>query len=243
MLAVGSSMRKAWLLVAASLALASGTAGASAPQTWTVVYSGQGTWSEHAEVSQQPVCSASQISDFHSTFHWTVTWHNVVLGPHASSGPPSGSLVGSVMETSSAPDPAHCSTIQHCSENVPFVANESSTSEQPAELQIILDGQSYDLHFDMRESAVGGGDGCSNYALNRDEMYFAIGAGMQVGHPFATIAKIPVAESRTMRKFIVNVQRNPFIDYPSSSTCDGPTFNGSTCTHSQNWTGTVTVTR
>jgi hypothetical protein len=218
---------------------------AAAPLLWTVTYAGSGTYTQNGSFSMAPLCSTPVTSTYSSSFSWSVAWHSVVVGPAPNAGSPSGRLTGT--EHTQRNDPgANCSTPSSCTKDVPFSADEGPSANQPATLKIAVTGAIAEINIDLRESATGNGVVCKS-AGTSGENYLLVGTkGMpdpQVRGALAAYAKIPVAELRSAKKIIVPVSKNAFTNYPVTPECAPNPIQGLTCTHSQSWTGTVTLQR
>jgi hypothetical protein len=236
-------------LVGGACAL-SGLAVAAAPAggSWTVTFAGKGTWNLSESITNAPLCAIPNESTESSNFAWTVTWKNVVFGARPSAGTGAGHLLGAERESSSMPASlSQCTSKTTCSKGaVPFAADEGSDADQPSILKPVADGpHSYTLNLELRNSGTIGGSECTN--LDSAEDMYIIGKELDtdptVLGALATQAKVPAAELRTSKKIIVIVSKNPFTNFPVSPDCVTNQIAGVTCTHSQTWSGTVTLVR
>ena len=218
---------------------------AAAPAAWTVTYAGQGTYTQTGSLSMAPLCATPVTSEFSSTFSWTATWKNVVIGATSSAGPPSGKLTGSEHQTRNDAGP-NCNAPTTCDKTVSFTADEGPSANQPAVLKIAVTGANAEVNVEVRESATGSGTGCKSAGTSFENFVLVGTKGLgdtTVRGALAAYAKIPVAELRSAKKIIVNVSKNAFTNYPVVPECTTSSITGLTCTHTQTWTGTVTLQR
>jgi hypothetical protein len=242
-----SWMPRSWsgLLLAAALLLAGSTQQAGATSaTWTVNFTGTGSYQSNATLKlASSLCTSTNTSRTDSKFSWSVTWHTVSLASPAVAGSVTGLLTGTAHQSD---EQKGCGTSRNCSEAVPFSADQSSAAEQPAILigkGSVVHKTTYVLTLDLVASAAQM-QKCQANDPNDHGFYFAGTPNKE--NPSATdalaaSAQIPLSELQHAGKIIVLAKKTAF-NYPQTTDCSDTAL-GITCAHEQAWSGTITMTR
>jgi hypothetical protein len=240
------------LVVSAAVLVGVDTQSVGATPLWTINFTGSGSSKSDATLSSEGgACPTTDTSTVDTTFTWTVTFHHVTLSMPPVTGPITGVLSGTADETDSVKVSGGCKGTNDCDRHIDFHADESSDGEQPAALlfkkaetaapgpQNGTDTLVVDLQASAEEEAQ-----CESQDPN-DQGFFFAGQPGSFG-PAATDAlaasvQLPVSEIRHSGKIIVLANKGAF-NYPRDSDCGDPDL-GLKCTHSQDWSGRITMTR
>jgi hypothetical protein len=237
-----------WLVAVATMALVmtglANTAGATG-RTWTIQFTGSGSFDSNAtENLGSAECTDIATSATSSGFSWSVTWHAVALVSPATNGNVTGTLTGTTHESYKLKAGKGCGNDSDCSKDFAFHADESSAGSNPA----VLIGRTSPFHktnYVLILDLISGADEdqeCQSVDPNDGGFYFA-GTQPNPGatDPLAASAQIPLSELQHSGKIIVLVKKSPFA-YPQSADCSNTKLD-LTCSHNQDWSGTITMTR
>ena len=234
------------LLVAALLVAGPMRPAGAAGTTWTIKFTGSGTYQSYASLKlASSLCTSTTTSSTDSQFSWSVTWHNVVLSSPAVTGAITGQLSGTAHQSNIQKG---CGTSRNCSEAVPFQADESSDAEQPAALvgkTSSTHTANYVLTLDLLSSAAEM-QKCESEDPNDHGFFFAGTPNKENPGPVASdalvsITQIPLSELSHSGKIIVLAKKSAF-SYPRTKDCSDKAL-GIECSHDQTWHGTITMTR
>jgi hypothetical protein len=241
-----------WLTLVAGAALLVGVDAQSVSATplWTVNFTGHGSsMSDATEDLSSGACPGStDHTTVESTFSWTVTWHHVRLSIPPVTGNITGVLSGTTHETDTKKAPSDCGGNSNCDKSFDFAANEGLDGSNPAALLVSKshNGEADDdivldlLTFSDQEAE------CES--VDPDDTGFLVGNPASF-NPTATdalaaSAVVPASELRRSGKIIVLVDKTAFnYPTPADDDCSDSSLGLTSCTHSQSWDGTVTMTR
>jgi hypothetical protein len=228
---------------------ATGARHAAAP-TYTIEYDGKGTYTRTATA---PSGCGSMASSDKSEFSWDITWKNVTMAATDKGPVPVvGSLHGINTQNYDGFDQ---STIgcpkqtNHCSG--PFAANQAHGASYPATLRIVKTAKGYRIVTTVVNSPSNQGNWkeCPSVAINESyEKYLILSIPTEAGKtidfpPLQAYPVIPYSALSHAGKSIL-VVKDGTSNYPGvQSNCNIIHAPQTTCTHSQSWTGHVTITR
>jgi hypothetical protein len=233
------------LLVAASVLCAMAPAPAQASALWTVNFKGEGSSHSNAQIKITGLCPSTSTSTIETSFSWTVTWHSVRLTTPTVMGAITGQLTGEAHETYELKTAPSCGKAEHCDKSIDFQADESSSGEQPAAL-IYKRGPVGPPHGNLILDLLAGPSqmaGCTSLDTDDTGFYFAGTPNQEgVSATDALAATVQLTPSDLhLGKIIALVHKTAF-NFPSDNDCSDPALL-TTCDHSQDWSGTVTMTR
>ncbi len=236
--------RTAMLSTLLALAIATSAPVAAAGKTYTVTFAGKGVYSASGTQSEAPLCSQAITSNVQTNFSWSVTWKHV--SPAGGSlVVPNGRTTGTAHQTASLLSDASRCTYKPCDKTLGLFADNGPNASQPARIKVNT-GAPGKVQFTVEILETPTADGVQCHAVAAYEPFYATGRGLLAGGDtlgaIQGTAVVPLAQLRANGKIILIVHSTP-LNYPTKSDCMGTPIEGMTCTHSQHWDGTITITR
>jgi hypothetical protein len=241
-----------WLALVASAALSVGVGAqpVSATPLWKIIFTGHGSSkSDATEDLSSGACPDSTVkTTIESTFIWIVTWKHVALSIPPVTGNISGTLYGTTHETNTKKAPSACGGNSNCDKSFDFSADEGLDGSNPAALLVIkshsvaaADNVIVDLLTFSDQDAE-----CES--LDPDDTGFLVGDptsfAPKATDALAATAILPVSELNHSGKIIISVHKTAFnYPTPGDDDCSDSSLGLTSCSHSQTWDGTITMTR
>lgn len=232
------------VLAAVLVGLAGQPAGARGT-TWTIHFTGSGSYQSNASDKLSALCSSTHTSSTQSEFKWTVTWYHVVLSAPPVTGNIRGILTGTAHETYESKTDCPGAQDVHCSKEIAFHADESFNGQQPAALLLKKSASTDILTLDLIASAAET-QGCGSVDPE-DHGFFFTGTPTSdipgATDAIATTLQLPMSELRHSGKIVALAKKSAFnFPGPGETDCSDKSL-GLTCSHDQSWSGTVTMTK
>ncbi len=241
-----------WLALVAGAALSVGVGAqpVSATPLWKIIFTGHGSSkSDATEDLSSAACPGSSVhTTVESTFIWIVTWKHVALSIPPVTGNITGTLYGTTHETDTKKAPAGCGGNSNCDKSFDFTANEGLDGSNPAALLVIKShnaGAGVNIIPDLLTFSDQDAE-CES--LDPDDTGFLVGDptsfAPKATDALAATAVVPVSELKHFGKIIVSVHKTAFnYPTPADDDCSDSSLGLTSCSHSQTWDGTITMTR
>jgi hypothetical protein len=221
--------------------------GATATPLWTINFTGHGSSQSDATLTLDGACPSTDRTTVKSAYHWSVTWEHVALSAPPVTGNIIGGMLGTAYETETKKVSGGCGGNVNCDKTVDFSANEGLDGSNPAALLFHKSSggaASGVLVLDLLTWADQMAE-CESLDPNDTGFLVANPASFNPSatDPLAASDVIPLSELKHSGKIVIVVHKGAF-NYPTSADedCSNTSF-GLTCSQSQSWDGTITLTR